>query len=341
MLLLMFLLASFLISWAGTTWLSKHAHTFSMLEEPNHRSSHSLPTPTSGGTVFVGLWILGTLVCWVAGYTPLMQSISLAASGLLIAIVGWIDDRYSLKRTTRLLTQLIASAFTALLLLAGTPILDSYTTILIGLVIVAMVWMINAFNFVDGIDGYAGSITLLLLSSIGMLCFLKQQYSYGFLSVCGLPALLGFILVNWPPAKIFMGDVGSTFLGFLTAALAIITVTEGVISPISWLVLLAPVLSDTTFTLAVRLITGQDWHTAHRSHCYQILARRWRSHKKVTLLVCAYYLCWLIPIATLVEFNQQTNIFLLLTAWLPWQSLVCFTRAGFTTRLDNIPNTNQ
>ena len=122
------------------------------------------------------------------------------------------------------------------------------------------------------------------------------------LMLCVAAATVGFLLLNWPPAKIFMGDTGSTWLGFMIFALALLTIQSGWSNYAVWLVLGAVFVSDATVTLLTRMARGERWHEPHCNHAYQRLARRWQGkrnagHLSVTLLVAMVNLLWLAPIA--------------------------------------------
>jgi len=152
------------------------------------------------------------------------------------------------------------------------------------LVVIAIVWMINLYNFMDGIDGIAGTEAITILGAAAI--FLWVQNS-GLAAVCLLiiAAVLGFLIWNWPPAKVFMGDVGSGFLGFVFAVLAIWSENSGAVPLLIWLLLLGVFIVDATVTLVKRMAGGEKLYEAHRSHVYQLAVQAGYSHKQVTLTV--------------------------------------------------------
>jgi Fuc2NAc and GlcNAc transferase len=157
--------------------------------------------------------------------------------------------------------------------------------------------MINLYNFMDGIDGLAG-VEAICVSVLGGLLLTWAGLggiAAGALALTGASA--GFLVWNWPPAKIFMGDVGSGFLGFVFGVLTIASARERTFLLWPWLILLSVFIVDSTLTLMRRLITGARWYEAHCSHAYQHAARRWNSHSKVTLTVAAINIAWLFPLA--------------------------------------------
>jgi Fuc2NAc and GlcNAc transferase len=167
--------------------------------------------------------------------------------------------------------------------------------------LLAGVWWINLFNFMDGIDGFAGTQAVFMLLGAAALSawtnadVISSPVWMLMLSVAA--ATVGFLLLNWPPAKIFMGDVGSTWLAFMVFALALLSVQAGWLSYASWLVLAAVFVTDATVTLLTRLLRGERWYEAHRIHAYQKLARRWGGHRPVTLRAVGVNVLWLAPLA--------------------------------------------
>jgi Fuc2NAc and GlcNAc transferase len=160
-----------------------------------------------------------------------------------------------------------------------------------------LVWLTNLFNFMDGIDGLAGMEAVCVSVFGGILLFHGGLASYSQLFWLLAAASLGFLLWNWPPAKIFMGDVGSGFLGFTLGTLALFSSSSnsGLIWP--WLILLAAFIVDATVTLLRRMFSRARWYEAHRSHAYQHAAQAWASHTKVTLAVAVINIGWLFPLA--------------------------------------------
>jgi Fuc2NAc and GlcNAc transferase len=160
--------------------------------------------------------------------------------------------------------------------------------------LVGLVWMINLYNFMDGIDGLAG-VEAVCASGLGGLLLARSGLGEAVLALGGASA--GFLVWNWPPAKVFMGDVGSGFLGVVFGVLAIASAKERPWLVWVWLILLAVFVVDSTLTLIRRLIAGARWYEAHCCHAYQHAARRWGSHSKVTLAMMAVNLGWLFPLA--------------------------------------------
>lgn len=276
-----------------------------MLDVPNARSSHSRPTPRGGGVAIV-LVVLAILAALLGRAGPLRAELATTVlAAALVAWVGWLDDRRGVVAGVRLLVHALAVGVVWSALegpaarLAGEGAAAA-GFILALLAIVGGTWLVNAFNFMDGIDGIAATQAVFVASTSGGLAMCAGApfvLVAAWLAVAG--AAGGFLLWNWAPARIFLGDVGSGFLGFMIAALALLSWQESTLSIATALMLVAPFLADATITLLRRMAQGDRWYTAHRSHAYQWLARRWRSHAKVTGAFAAIDLLIVLPLAIL------------------------------------------
>lgn len=163
--------------------------------------------------------------------------------------------------------------------------------------LVSLVWLLNAYNFMDGIDGFAAAETVFVSGAAALLIGFNTNAVSGdmMLALLIMASTAGFLFWNIPPARIFMGDVGSGFLGLILGVLAILTVRNGSLSMWVWVILLGVFVVDATITVLRRMIRGVRWHEAHRSHAYQHAARRWKSHGKVTVAISLINIFWLLP----------------------------------------------
>jgi Fuc2NAc and GlcNAc transferase len=272
-----------------------------IIDRPNERSSHLLPTPRGGGLAIVATCLpLQGILLW-AKMLDLRLAIVLMIGGALIAYVGFVDDRSSVSVSTRSCVHFFA-AILAIVVFDGLPTLQ-IGSILVepgligsGIAVVAIVWVLNLFNFMDGIDGIAGSEAVFVTGAgavLGLIDGVGTNISIAALVVCG--SSLGFLVWNWPPAKIFMGDVGSGYLGYVIAALALAFAVSNPVMLFVWLILGGVFFCDATVTLARRILRRQRIFDAHRSHAYQRLARKWNSHKRVTLSAWSINILWLLP----------------------------------------------
>lgn len=299
-----------------------------ILDHPNHRSSHTTATPRGGGIGIVAACAVGLLSGWYLGYLDGRGAAALA-SGLPIAISGYIDDRVSLSARARLAVQ-VACAILALYLLP-LPALDLFGQIVpapaaFTIYLVATVWMTNLFNFMDGIDGIAAGQSI----AIGIVWFALLGPASAFPVVLLAVAAAGFLVYNRPPAKIFMGDVGSAFCGFYVM-IATLSIGPKATNPfpIVWLLPAAPFILDATITLLVRLSRGKKPNVAHRSHIYQIASRRAGRHGPVSLAYFLLAVLWYGSF-TYAAMNNPTKFsaVLFLIATLPMVAAAIYLKAG-------------
>lgn len=274
----------------------RFAEKLKLVQAPIARSSHVKPTPTGGG---IGIVIAATVI---ACFLPSEPSVSwlIPALGFLIAFVGLIDDRHPLPASLRLPVQAAVVALTLIVTNATAALAGDagpFLHILAGLVlIVGGVWWINLFNFMDGIDGIAGQQAIMMLSSAMIISLhaspeAAASWTLWMMAVVAA-STFGFLIFNWPPAKIFMGDAGSTFLGFIIVALAFLSLAMGWMSVQQWLLLALLFASDATITLIIRFLAKDRLSQAHRSHAYQRLSRRFGGARPVS--TCAWLINLLI-----------------------------------------------
>ncbi|MDD4802798.1 MAG: glycosyltransferase family 4 protein [Syntrophomonas sp.] len=263
-----------------------------IVDVPNKRSSHRIVTPRGGGLGFVIPFIFSVIVFGFLDIISLSISMALAGGGSLIALLGWADDKNGLTARVRVFFHFLAAVW-AVFCLGGFPALnlgfvDVHLSWLGSLVaVIGTVWLINMYNFMDGIDGIAGAEAISVALAAGVLLFLNSNT--GLALICGMLAcsVAGFLLWNWPPARIFMGDAGSGFLGYFFACLAIASENTGAMPFIIWILLLGVFVIDATCTLFLRVSQGNKCYEAHRSHVYQLAVQAGYSHKQVTLTVLA------------------------------------------------------
>ncbi len=331
-----------LIAWGVAEWVRRRAEALKLVQIPNHRSSHVQPTPNGGG---LGIVVAGSLAGfglvlfsgWVLGGFVLGFAAVLAAVGLR-------DDMAHLPARMRFGVQVLVCAG-LLITLGDLPVLTLSAGlkfqlagwVFFGLLLLLGVWWINLFNFMDGIDGIAGTQAVFMLLAGAVLAAWSQPEAVSSppwqLMLIVAAATVGFLLLNWPPAKIFMGDVGSTWLAFMVLALALLSVQAGWLSYASWLVLAAVFVTDATVTLITRMLRGERWYEAHRSHAYQRLSRRWQGdrkagHRSVTLLVAAVNALWLAPWAWACMQWPAWSVMFMVTAYLPLVLAALWLGAG-------------
>lgn len=227
---------------------------------------------------------------------------ALTGGGLAVALAGFLDDHFRVSVRLRLAIHFAAAGWALWQLNGMGPLHLGWTTWNWGglgelIALIGLVWMINLYNFMDGIDGIAG-VEAVCVGCLGGLLLVSTGLgglAGGAWALAGASA--GFLVWNWPPARIFMGDVGSGFLGFVFGVLAIASAKEQPWLLWGWLILLSVFIVDSTMTLVRRLLTGARWSEAHCSHAYQHAARTWSSHSKVTVTIAVVNVLWLFPLA--------------------------------------------
>ena len=256
------LLGSFAAAGLLELLILKFAKRWHLLATPSARSSHNIPSPTGGGLAIV-LIVLLAMLPYTA--SPLVQS--LCYGGAILAITGLWDDIRELGVGIRLIIQLIAVS--AVVINLG----PSFSLLCLGPAVFLILWHVNLFNFMDGIDGIAAVQVLLFCLGALILATETSEWIEATLWVTA-GSTAGFLLFNWPPARIFIGDVGSLFLGLLLAVIALELSLTKALAPAASLILLSAFLMDATYTLIIRMATGQNPFQSHRSHLYQQPAAR-------------------------------------------------------------------
>lgn len=335
----------FLCSVLLTGALLRYAVNKKLLDIPNKRSLHYISMPRGGGAAFVILYSFILLTFALINATDMSFLLSLFIGGILVSGVGFLDDHRPLPAHVRFIIHIIAAIIVIAMLGGPREIIVNNLSIHIGwfgniLALFLIVWLINLYNFMDGIDGIAaieavcvamGASLIIILSSaeeVNNYLLSTDNKLIIFLLLAFALSVAGFLVWNWPPAKIFMGDVGSGYLGFIISVFVIYTHITDILNIWVWLILLGVFLVDASVTLATRMITGQQWYEAHRSHAYQNLAQRWGSHKKVTLSVLAINILWLMPIAWLAMRMPESGATITAIAYLPLVISTLVFRAG-------------
>lgn len=315
------LIGSFALALVLAALVLTVARRLNALAHPNERSSHQIAKPTGGGVVIV-IPVLAVLAA--AAWQDERAALGLLLAGAGLALIGLLDDLKDLSAGLRFFCQIVAVAVVIYSLS-----LDTFWPLL-GVFGFVLLWQVNLFNFMDGIDGIAA--TQALIFGLG-----TQWLGGGLLGWVGdlqwvlVGSTLGFLTFNWPPARIFMGDVGSLFLGLLIGAVVILLADSGKVPFIASLILLTGFWFDASYTLCVRILTDQTFTQAHRSHLYQRLADR-IGHLRTTLLFAAMGLGWLLGLARLsVEYPDWAWPILLL-AVLPYLAGAILLRAGLPAR---------
>lgn len=286
---------------------------FNIYDIPNERSSHIIPTPYGGGLAFVLTWYIGISVLF---YLKMIDTNLFYAliSGSIIAIVSLIDDLIKVKPIIRLFIHFIIVLIAFIFLEGLRPLIIpgieiKYYFIIYPLAILGMVWFINLFNFMDGIDGFASVEAII----IALIMFV---FSGNIIAALLIACITGFLFWNWPKAKIFLGDVGSTQLGFILVVLGIYFHNTYKFSILNWIMLSSPFWFDATYTLYRRWRNKEKLSQAHRKHAYQRIVQAGFSHQKVIFLFILINICIVGMIMLYREFKVlQIPLFILSLAF--------------------------
>ncbi|KAB7628253.1 glycosyltransferase family 4 protein [Alkalilimnicola sp. S0819] len=321
-----------LVSAVLTACLRSYARRARLIDVPNSRSSHVVPTPRGGGLAIVISLLLAWAVLAGLGRLPWAVLLGAGLGGGWIALIGFIDDHRDVSARWRLLGQALATVWVLYWLpVAAVPLGDwwleaSWLVLLAG---IGIVWLLNLFNFMDGIDGLAGLEAAMVAAGAVLLQWsLGEAQGMAWASAMLVAAAAGFLLWNWPPARIFMGDVGSATLGYLFGVMAVSGVFAPALSVWSWLILLGVFIVDATYTLIHRLLRGERVYQAHRSHAYQRAARWLGSHRRVTVTVGLINALWLLPLAAMSVLWPGQAYALTAMAYLPLVGLCLWLGAG-------------
>ncbi len=300
-------LSSFALVAVLSAGVIRYGPRFGFLDTPVARSAHVAPKPLGGGAALAAPYFL--CVIWFVASAAISESALAYLGCLFIVVLGFSDDRWQLSSKVRLPVQFIVSL--AAVRAIGVDSVDfgffslSEPLTLSLLAVLSLVWLCNLTNFMDGIDGIAASQLLVTsLSCVVLLVGLDAAAGESgehdvvlTLSVVLAASAAGFLLWNWSPASLFMGDAGSGFIGFALGLLALESLVTQRMSVWSWVLLLGVFIADTAVTLLVRIIRGERWYEGHSQHAYQILSRRLNSHPRVVGGVILINICWLLPLA--------------------------------------------
>lgn len=307
------LLVVFLVTVVLTGIFRKYALWRNVMDIPNERSSHSIPTPRGGGIAMVLVYLFALAYQLnITGFSN--EQLALLVGGGVIALTGFLDDHHSLAARWRLLIQILVSVM--MVVSAGElPTINILNRtvqpdiVAYPLLVLTLVWMTNLYNFMDGIDGLSGTEAVSVCFIISIIYKIT-----GFIPNDGIAVLLlassvaGFLVWNFPPARIFMGDVGSGFIGLLLGGLMLRDADKEPKFLFVWLILLGVFIVDATMTLFYRIYKKERFYEAHCTHAFQYASRIYGSHKKVTLSVLMINLFWLAPMALIVAMDWISEL---------------------------------
>ena len=291
----------FILTLLFTGYMRHYALKKNIIDNPNERSSHSVPTPRGGGVAIVGSYLLALVTLMYSQQLALHTGFILMAAGFVIALLGFLDDHGHINSMLRLAIHFLV-AIAVVVSLGGFGEVIIFNGVQLGFIaniiaVLFLVWLLNLYNFMDGINGIASVEAITTTVSMAILYLLLSISLNSEILWLLAACVCGFLLWNFPKAKIFMGDACSGFLGLTLGILALIALKENLALFCAWIICLGVFVVDATYTLIKRVLNGHKMYDAHRSHSYQILSRKWGSHTPVTLVVAVINLFWLFPIA--------------------------------------------
>ena len=323
----------FILTLLFTGYMRHYALKKNIIDNPNERSSHSVPTPRGGGVAVVCSYLLALAVLIYSQQLTVHIGLTLMGAGFVIALLGFLDDHGHINSMLRLAIHFLV-AIGVVISLGGFAEVTAFNGLKLGFVaniiaVLFLVWLLNLYNFMDGINGIASVEAITTTVSMAILYYLLNTSLNSDLLWLLAACVFGFLLWNFPKAKIFMGDACSGFLGLTLGILALIALKENLALFCAWIICLGVFVVDATYTLIKRVLSGYKMYDAHRSHSYQILSRKWGSHTPVTLAVAAINLLWLFPIAYITTTQQWAYPeFAILIAYLPLVFLAIKLKAG-------------
>jgi UDP-N-acetylmuramyl pentapeptide phosphotransferase/UDP-N-acetylglucosamine-1-phosphate transferase len=313
---------AFGLSAAGTFAIRTYAIRRELYDHPNDRSSHKMPTPRLGGIAVAFAALVGWAGLALNPDHATAWILPLVAGGAVAALIGLIDDLKALSPPVKLIGQIAAAALALALMPDGGTAVSLTWMLLVGF---GLVTYMNFFNFMDGSDGMAGGIGVLAPLGLAWLATAGAAAGSSSLALVLAAAAAGFLVFNFPPASIFMGDTGSLFLGFAIGMLAFGSPAAGVTLGAAALVL-SPFLFDAGYTVAARAIAGHAVWRPHRTHLYQRLMVAGASHKRVALI----YYAWTVLAAGLawawMQWPAQWRPWIAVCGMLPAAALVWYVR---------------
>ncbi len=297
-----------LVAWGLSYLLASEYSPFSIHDAPNSRSLHEHPTPRTGGVAILIAVALGWGILFYLGFRPAILPWLIVAA-FLVALISFLDDVITLSALPRFAVHGIAAA---LLIFGGLALPWGIVGIL--LTWFAIVWMLNLYNFMDGMDGFSAGMTLFGFGFLGLAGWLEGAHVYALYSWVIALSSAGFLAMNFPPARIFMGDLGSIPLGLLAAAFSLWGIRDGLFPLWVPVLIFSPFVVDATVTILRRLLGGEKIWQAHRNHYYQRLVLAGWGHRRTVLFEYLLMFCCGVT-AILARQLIEIELWILLGLW--------------------------
>ena len=292
--------ATLIVSYIASVLYFRLASKYGPYATPNYRSLHQKVIPRGAGLAVAVPTLLGYLYLYLDHDLTSSQWMVYVIGGVVVAAMGAADDRLDISALYRMPFQFLAAGWICYWFRGLAPVDLGFAVVNLGylghvMLFVILIWFYNLFNFIDGIDGMASSATMFICAAIGALLFFQQAPMLGLILILMGASSAAFLLFNWPPARMFLGDTGSSFMSYILSAVFVESLWRNPTNVWSWLIVGGFYFADTTLTTMVRILKVPGWYLPHRSHAYQNLARVWNSHRKVVLRVLMINLFWVTP----------------------------------------------
>lgn len=291
-----------------------------LMDLPNERSLHDTPKPRIGGIGICAGVLLAFIAVTALGFTLPTTFAYLVGGALIVLVVSFIDDVRALSVAFRIPFHFLAAGVLVIAGLSlekisvGGVILGLPTTVGVIVSVLYVVWMVNLYNFMDGMDGFAGGMALIGFGVIALLAADAGATVIAASSLAIAGAALGFLLFNFPPARVFMGDLGASTLGFLAAGLSLWADRESVVPLWISVLIFSPFIADATITLFRRAFNRERVWRAHRNHYYQKLVRLGWGHRKT--VIAEYLLMLACAVSALIATGlEPAGQWIVLTFW--------------------------
>ena len=318
--LLLIYMMSFSLTIGGVYLYMKIAINRKILSNPNHRTLHKSSTPRGGGVVFSLIFVIFSLYFWFNDPNNYVIYLIISFGGLAALLIGFIDDLVNISAIKKFILQILLASW-AVFWLDGGPLIsiDWIPNIIVLFIsMFFLVWIMNAYNFMDGIDGMASLGGILASILIALIIIITNGLTLTALLLLLLfSTMIGFLIFNWPQAKVFMGDSGSMFLGYFFGCIVLYTTMQNEVTIWTWIIVFGYYIADTTTTQIMRVIMVKKWYAPHRSHAYQNYARLVDSHLKTIILFVLYYLIWIIPLLIWSLIDPDYALFISFLAVIP------------------------
>lgn len=325
------------VSWWLTGRIYHYALRHSILDHPGERSLHDRPIPRGGGLSIAVMVLLAVIATGLVSDLPGYIAVGLFAGGSIVAITGWIDDRNGLPALVRAISYLVASVLVTTVVLVTEDWPGPLGFIIMPGIVLALGWLTNLYNFMDGSDGFAAIEAITTGVFAAIIFSVQGEAALAALVWVISTAAGGFLIWNWPPARIFMGDVGSCLLGFMLGSLALYTANSNILPVTIWLILLSVFICDSSLTLAMRIFKREQWYQAHRQHAYQRLVQLGISHARLNYYLMAINLIIVYPAAVMALQYQALQWWFMLLVYLLLTGIWLIIQIKYSRQSNRVP----